>query len=192
VSADFEIVAEGLAGLDRALRNASPDLQRTMRKALKDAARPIATAEKATAMGLDSSGGSGSSASMARAAWYLRNRKTVTDRSVSSALRKVGGLRAAMANSIDVQYRASGDSQGVWIRARGSKMPPSQRSLLRASTRARGWRHPVFGGKTWVEQRMSPPDWWRRTGDRELPVARRAIEAEFHKWVDRLGAAART
>lgn len=192
MSADFEVTATGLEGLARSLRNASPELHKAMRSALKDAARPVAAAEKAQALGLSSSGGgSRGSAGAERVAWYLRNRKKITDRTVRGAMRSHSGLRAAMANSIDVQYRESGNGQGVYVRARGSKMPPSQRSLLRASTQARGWRHPVFGGDTWVTQRMSPPDWWRRTGDQQMPAVRKRLEEEFQRWADRLAATAR-
>lgn len=193
MSADFEVTATGLEGLARSLRNASPELHKAMRSALKSAAKPIAAAEQAQALALDSSGGSsGGSAAAERVAWYLRKRKKVTDRTVRSAMRTHSGLRAAMARAIVVQYREAGREQGVKVVALGSKMPPSQRALLRASTREKGWRHPVYGGKTWVEQRMTPGDWWRRTGDRELPGARRDIEQEFQRWADRLAAHARS
>lgn len=187
MSADLRVDAPGLAGMARTMGHAAPDLRKAMKAAVKDAAKPLAAAEKAQALGLDSKASKGGGIARAeRAAWYLRNRKKVDDRAVSRAMRTHSGLRAAMANSITVQYSDSGNSAGVTIRARASKMPPSQRTLLRASTSAKGWRHPVYGHKVWVTQRMTPANWWRTVKERELPGVQRKVEAEIGKSFDEL------
>lgn len=178
--ADVSISAPELVAVAAQLKEAGGTLRKDMGKMLRAIAVPLVAAERSAALGLESNGtAGGQKAQVERAAWYLRRSKFTTGKkgqprqamSAQQVSAKAGkaygksGLRASISRSITAEYRESGNYAGLAVRARGSSMPPSQRALVKASNRGKGWRHPVYGNKNvWVTQTMLPANWFDRTG----------------------------
>lgn len=84
-----------------------------------------------------------------------------------------GPLRSAIAAGIQVKVM-TGARAGVTIVASSKAMGPGQESLVRAWESSKGWRHPVFGGDTWVQQHGHP--YFRRTIESHRDQVRAAVE----------------
>lgn len=67
-------------------------------------------------------------------------------------------LGAAVARGVGVQTRMQGKRAGVTVRASKKGMPRGFRNAPKRLN-SKGWRHPVFGGKTWVDQ-VGKPDFF--------------------------------
>lgn len=146
-------------------------MARNMSKAMKQAAEPMVQDMQSTVRGLTTLGGSGrggASARAARTAHFLRRRKP-TAKALAKA-RAASGLRAAAARTVSVSASSSARSAGVRVRSRASLMPPDQQKLPMYMNRGQ-WRHPVFGGDTWVTQAVSP-GWFDRPAQRHGPRVR--------------------
>jgi hypothetical protein len=79
------------------------------------------------------------------------------------------GLRAAIAAGIGVTISASPTKAGVVIQASRAKLPEAQRAMVRAYNKP-VFRHRVFGGDTWVQQKGRPYF--------ERPIAARANDVD--------------
>lgn len=90
------------------------------------------------------------------------------------------GLRQAAAQSLAITVRGTGKRTGVEIRSRKSVMPAGKGRLPRLMDKG-SWRHPVYGGKTWVTQ-TTPPGWFLGTGARMRPEAVRELSAVVDKF----------
>ena len=86
---------------------------------------------------------------------------------------KSTGLRQAAALSLAITVRGTGKRTGVEIRSRKAVMPDGKGKLPRYMDRG-SWRHPVYGGKTWVTQ-STPPGWFLGTGAKMRPEAVREL-----------------
>ena len=69
------------------------------------------------------------------------------------------GMRAALSRGVKVSIRGGREAkdgsvtgEGVRVITDGSKLPDNQQAMVKAYM-ARVWRHPVYGGRIWVEQR---------------------------------------
>lgn len=77
-------------------------------------------------------------------------------------------LRAAVAAQITVNAKLTGDTPGVVIRTKRGG-PRQFRAAARRLHQPQGWRHPVYGARTWVHQ-VGKPMWF------DQPIRRRANE----------------
>lgn len=137
-----------LAALQRNLKQAGgKGLDRELRKGLREAAKPIADAERAAARGLPAKGG------------------------------KSSGLRARMAAAVTVRYSSSKRNPGVRVHIPKRRMPEKEGNLPRYTQSPQGWRHPVYGNtEVWVQQVMAP-GWWFNAARPHWGAARREINA---------------
>lgn len=94
--------------------------------------------------------------------------------------RKSTGLRQAAAHSVKITVRGSGKRTGVEIRSSRTVMPAGKGKLPRYMDRG-SWRHPVYGGKTWVTQ-TTPPGWFLGTGAKMRPEAVRELSAVIDRF----------
>jgi hypothetical protein len=69
------------------------------------------------------------------------------------------GLRQALASGTKVSIRGGREGadgavkgEGVRVVVAGNRLPAEQQAMVKAYM-AREWRHPVYGGRLWVEQR---------------------------------------
>lgn len=128
--------AERLRRLSRELRDAPKELQRGLRKEIRDAATPVVADVRRAALAVEVSSTRGGHAR--------------PDHST--------GLRAAVARATGVSIT----TRGIRIRVSGRKLgkthhPKLARYLDASLGRYRRWRHPVFGDRdTWVEQSGQP------------------------------------
>jgi hypothetical protein len=67
-------------------------------------------------------------------------------------------MRAALAAGVKVSIRGGREvggvvkGEGVRVTTTGSRLGPDQQAMVKAYM-ARTWRHPVYGGRIWVEQK---------------------------------------
>lgn len=93
------------------------------------------------------------------------------------------GLRKGIAAGVKVTISASPTKVGVAIQATGSKLPADMRALVRAYNKPT-FRHPVFGGSTWVLQ-VGRPYFKKPIEDRQGDV-QAAVEAAMREAVESL------
>jgi hypothetical protein len=90
------------------------------------------------------------------------------------------GLRRGLAAGVKVSIRSGRETadgvkgEGVRVTTTAAKLPPEQAAMVKAYM-ARSWRHPVFGGRRWVEQRGK--DWFFNPLMRHREEYQRAIVA---------------
>lgn len=179
-SPDLERIAKKLMG--------DKELNRDMRKALRQQADLLIAAEKAAVMGLSSKGSKGSQAAQANKAYAeLRGKKKITDAKIGAAIGRAG-LRQSVSNSIGKIIRYQGNDVGIRVRAQASKMPPGMAGLPRMMNRGK-WRHPFFGGKEFYGQTVSPPRFWDETSREKHPAIIKAMQevlVDFERRFDRM------
>lgn len=171
--------AEKFQELARKLHEAGSEgkgLLRELGKELRAGAKPLVDAARDNVQDLSVTGRRGGAAARAaRARHALRNRKRPSERLKTRAYRR-SGLRTTVANAVGAQYRSGRTSGWLRVRAAQAAMPTDQRKLPRYLNRG-SWRHPVFGGDTWVEQ-VAPPAWFDDATKVHGPVIRgRALNA---------------
>lgn len=122
-----------LRKLLQASRNWDATARREMRAGLRMAAARGAEAAKVSVLGPPTGGGAFSA--------------------------RTTGLRAALAGGVKVSIRGGREDatgavkgEGVRVTTTGTKLGPEQQAMVKAYM-ARTWRHPVYGGRIWVEQR---------------------------------------
>lgn len=145
----IELTGDGvkLRALQRRLKEAGErGLTRELNKGLKAAVEPIAAAERQAAQGLPSAKDAGAH-----------------------------GLRAALANSIRIRMSSSKSNPGASVYIPRGTIP-GWKNPGKDTSKAGGWRHRVYGGKTWVRQ-VSEPGWWPRTARTQSPQAKAKIRA---------------
>jgi len=161
-------------------------LARDMGKEMKRAAEPMVDDMQNTVRGLTTLGGGGrggASARAARTAHFLRRRK-LTAKAIAAA-RTSSGLRASAARTVGTTVSTSARSAGVRVRSRSSLMPPDQRKLPMHMNRGT-WRHPVFGGDTWVTQTVTP-GWFDKPARRHAPRVREGAFRAVINTINKLG-----
>lgn len=82
-------------------------------------------------------------------------------------------LRAAVAAQITVNAKLTGDEPGVVIRTKRGG-PRQFRAAARRLHQPQGWRHPVYGARTWVHQ-VGKPLWFDRPIRARADDYRRAV-----------------
>jgi len=177
---DLESVAKKLMG--------DKQLNRDMKKALRQQADLLVASEKAAVMGLSSKGLKGSNAAQAAKAFAeLRGKKKITDAKIGAALGRAG-LRQSVSNSIGRIIRYQGNDVGIRVRAQASKMPPGMDTMPRAMNKGK-WRHPLYGGKEFYTQTVSPPRFWDQTSVErrdEIIKAMQQVLVDFERRFDRM------
>lgn len=127
----FELRPTGrdLTRITRELRRMDDrELLRRFRKELRQAARPLVPAVRASIRQIPSS------------------------RPYSPQ-----GLRGQMARATGLQVKTSGRQAAVVIRVDGRKMPAHMKSLPAMAEGKKRWRHPVYGNRAnWVQQQPHP------------------------------------
>lgn len=160
-------------------------LSRNMGKEMRRAAEPARQEMQASVLALRSTARGGASARAERAAHSLRNRKKATENAKLKAHRG-SGLRATVARATRTTVSTGSRSSSVRIRAAQAQMPPSQRKLPRLMNRGR-WRHPVFAGDRWVDQKVNRDGWFDRPAKKHAPKVRYAAVAVVARTVRELG-----
>lgn len=177
---EFQISTADWSKAASALKHSDKDLYKALRKAVRDAAKPLLTDMRKAVKSIDSSASGGGGGGNARAAWALRGHAGTSSGVLLAsglAAKAAGrsGLRDTVARSTRVKIRDSGAQAGARIAVEG--MPPDQRSLP-AYLDQGSWRHPVMGNRhAWVTQTASPPGWFTKTAEQHLPKARQKVEA---------------
>ena len=126
------IEAGSLRKLLQASRNWDAASRREMRAGLRAAAAKSTEASKASVLGPPPGGGAFSA--------------------------RTTGLRAALAAGVKVSIRSGREvggvvkGEGVRVTTTGTRLGPDQQAMVKAYM-AREFRHPVYGGRIWVEQK---------------------------------------
>lgn len=82
-------------------------------------------------------------------------------------------LRQQIARATSLQVKTAGRNPVVGVRVARSRMNEPQRNLPKLTNQG-VWRHPVFGGDVWVNQR-SKKDWFDDTVRKDGPRIHREI-----------------
>lgn len=70
---------------------------------------------------------------------------------------RTSGLRESIARGIGTSVRTSGHRAGLAVKINTGSMPPDQRKLPYHLDTPKGWRHPLFGDRSyWVQQQGKP------------------------------------
>lgn len=69
-------------------------------------------------------------------------------------------LRSVVKTKIKAEARLSGRYTGARLKVGRKGMPREFDNAARRLNARKGWRHPVFGTKTWVKQRAQPKEWF--------------------------------
>lgn len=181
--------------LARKLKDAGENkIARELNKAMKQSAGPLVNEAKRNVRALQikgegGRGGSitrrgGSSARLARYRMALGRKKTLSEERKLALYRKSRGLRDTVANAVSAKTTVSARSASLRVRAAQAKMPHDQRKLPRYLNRGE-WRHPVFGGDTWVRQ-TAPPAWFDDARRTKGPLALANANLTVAKFVDRI------
>src|SRR5690606_4117003 len=135
--------------LSQALKGADRQLQRDLRRRIRQEGQPALTAVRAAAQGIE-----------------------MTSTPSAGGGRRSTGLRARLAAAT----RVSAQATGVRIAVQENRVDPEYgNTLVQGSEGLKRWRHPVFGNtEKWVGQKGSP--WFYPTLRREGPAFRAAVE----------------
>ena len=101
---------------------------------------------------------------------------------------RVHGLRATIAQAVQVKITYSGPRSGVRFRVMSERLPPDQQTLPRRIDKGR-WRHPVFADgprESWGWAGMVSRPWWYVTIDPRKKELLRALENAIGKVVNDL------
>lgn len=160
---EVSVRTEGLAPLLGALR-AEEDgkkLRRDLARDMRGALKPAVAEAKASIMGMSTAG-----LSMAPA------------------------LRPAIARRIRAEVRLSGRSTGARVKAK--KLSEDVRGFRNAPklTNRAGWRHPLWGGDTWVNQ-VGKLNWFDDPMQHHVREYRRAVMGAMEAMARRISARSR-
>jgi hypothetical protein len=95
-----------------------------------------------------------------------------------------GALRAAIAKGVRVGLGAGANSKGIRITSSDRYLPDSQKAMNRVY-RLQTFRHPVFGGPGWANQRGK--DWFYAPIKNQKPQFEAAVLAALHSAAEQLG-----
>lgn len=175
-------------------------LTRELNKALRKSAGPIVDQAKENVRALDVKGHpapddddpvprrpaasirGGSAARTARYRMAVGRKKILREERRLAIYRESSGLRDHIANAVSAKTTVTARTVSLRVRAARAKMPDDQRKLPYYLNRGE-WRHPIFGGDTWVKQ-TAPPAWFDDAGRKRTPEAADNVEAavdEFRK-----------
>lgn len=162
--------AHELSRLSKALKAAGrKDLQVELRKAIRRGARPAMVATKAAVRAIPVTGSHGGG-SKSRVAFHEGRSKAADEtKRRAKAIRK-SGLRTTIASAISLKVKTGSRRAAVRIEVDEKRLPEDQRALPWGLDSARGWRHPTFGRKPWVQQRGRP--WFAVTIGKFAPKIR--------------------
>lgn len=143
--------------LSQRLRAADRELQRNLRRRIKQEGQPTLAAVRAAAGRIAMTSPGSSSHSSGRST----------------------GLRARLSAATRMSVTAS----GVSFQVQEAKVDPRYGDVLTAGSEGYRWRHPVFGNRNaWVSQQGTP--WFYPTVRAEQPAFRRAVEQAMRDTMD--------
>lgn len=162
----LSIEAEHFRETVRAAREFDRDLGNSLRRRIREAAKPAVADARQEAKNLPTSG--------------------VAFGPVDST-----GLRDTLARAIRLEIAAGKRRSGVFIRARKRHLPEELSWLGSASNREKGWKHPVFGRpandpERWVRQSFSRPSWFEEAIARHSPQILAATERALRDAIDQI------
>lgn len=163
VSGGYVITSDDIKNLAKVLRAVSPQLGREMRRAVRDAARPVMTDMKATI--------GGNAMSVAGGGVHAYDGPTGP-----------GGITAKMQKQIRI--RISGGKVRIYVPAAGSV------GKIAASIDAgKAWRHPVMGNRyAWVSQTGSASGWFSDTARQHFPQVSRDVKDVLDEFAAKVAA----
>lgn len=142
----YVITSDDIKNLAKVLRKVSPELGRDMRRAVREAARPVMQ-DMRSEIGAN-----------AMTAWGGGMRPY--DGPAGS-----GGITAKMIRSLSI--RVSGGKVRIFVRPGALGSAGRLPAYIDAGS---AWRHPVMGNrKAWVSQRGSAVGWFTQTAHRHYP-----------------------
>jgi hypothetical protein len=106
--------------------------------------------------------------------------KARTERAIKNAAKRPAGLRETIAKATKLQITA----KGVRFVVASSALPADQVSLPRHLDSVKGWRHPTFAHKPWVDQKGQP--WFASTISKRAPQFRRAALNAIDQTIEEL------
>jgi hypothetical protein len=143
--------------LAQRLRGADKELQRNLRRRIRQEGQPVLSAVRAAAAGIEMTSPGGSAGGSGRST----------------------GLRARLAAATKLSVTAS----GISFQVQESKVDPRYGDVLTAGSEGHTWRHPVFGNRNaWVTQHGTP--WFYPTVRAAQPAFRRAVEQAMRDTMD--------
>ncbi|MEY9837103.1 hypothetical protein [Streptacidiphilus sp. EB103A] len=145
--------AAHIAALAQQLKGADKVVRQELGKGLRAGAKPVVAQIRAAVK--QDGGGTRGAGARARAAHRLSRSRSKRATAAASA-EKRSGLRATIAAATGSSVSVGPDRANLTFRMRSSQLPPSQVTLGKRWNMARGWRHPVFGHGTWVQQNGHP------------------------------------
>lgn len=108
----------------------------------------------------------------ASATWSVKGRSGAGGRGWGGAR---GGLRDGVARGVKVSVRTGGRTPTLTVRVDPSTLRPDQRTLPAHLNEPGGWRHPLFGMRSyWVHQRGQP--YFEVTLMKHQPAYRAAVD----------------
>jgi hypothetical protein len=123
---EVEVTRDDLGDLVAAINKhgSVKEVKKELRRALREAVKPLAPKARASVLGQSSKGKGG----------------------------KLPSLRGDMARSVEVKIDLGGRNPGVRLRLNGRKLRGRPPGLVAMYEGTIPWRHPVFGTGTWVTQ----------------------------------------
>lgn len=151
------------------------DLVKKMNRGMREAAKPAQAAVQRAVQAVDARGSRGGGGQARRAFDVARSRRNSERVKARAAKRR--GLRISVARAVRIESSTGTRTVRLRIRVNRQMLPPDQRKLPRHINRGK-WRHPVFGGDTWVTQTVTPPGFFDRPTTLHAPRIRKgALDA---------------
>lgn len=154
------ISSQQLRELSKQVRGAKQgDIGKTLRKAIRDAARPAMEDVRASVLTLNITGDQGSTGVLAptRGGGRKVRGAKAAERARTDVGKALAHRRAGLRQTVAAAVRVRALSRGVTIEVNYDRMPNNQRGLPNALNLKKGWRHPVFGNRdVWVFERGGP------------------------------------
>ncbi len=213
--ADVRLAGPDLGKVAAALREAGDKKAlAAMRKALRDSAAPIVSAERSAARSLTfvtvGAGNAGRRSSSAATTARARARATHTvslaeavatgkRHATARRMAAIAGkrrLREQIATGIRAQTSERKGELTVAVRTNRAPAFITSRSGQRRASNHGEWRHPVFANRAvdrsrwvWVTQRITNPAWWDQAAESAARPAEAAIATAVEQWVGDTAAA---
>lgn len=167
--------AEQLGGLAKRLKQAGDQgkgLNKELRKAIRDGAKPAVAATKAAVKTIPVTGTRGGGRK-AREEHAVGRSKAGTEEKRRAKAQRGSGLRQTIAAAVRLKVATGSRNPRVRIEVDSARLPPDQRTLPSHLDNPKGWRKPTFGHDPWTKQYGKP--WFKVTIRRYLPAVRAHI-----------------
>jgi len=161
----YVITSDDIKNLAKVLRAVSPQLGREMRRAVREAAKPVMTDMKATI--------GGNAMSVAGGGVHAYDGPTGP-----------GGITGKMVRSVSI--RISGGKVRIYVRPGALGTADKIPAYIDAG---QSWRHPVYGNrKAWVSQTGSASKWFSGTAVQHFPQVSRDVKDVLDEFAAKVAA----